>query len=278
MRKILVYGDSFAASDNKQYQSWVDIIGKKLDLDVINRAVSGSSTEYAMSCLISDINDNTFEKNDIVIFVSSTVGRMHFQFQRTRPETASQYWHEVDISEPKHRWYKDNKKYLEWWMVNHDNKITAINHECYVHFLKNLSEQYTQSIVIHLDNSPSGYSDTDVLSLGKVPKNFLKPAIYLNTVSSNEIIDFKSYNDFVEYTGSDPRINHLSIINLNILANLIAYAIDNKTVNHISYGAFEQQILRKIQTPEQYLSYIGKELLYNIPEPTKNLSKRWLTS
>ena len=272
VKKILVYGDSFAASENKDCPSWVEMLGKKLQLDIVNRAVSGSSTEHAISCLIKDISDGIFEKDDIVIFVASTSGRMHFSFQRTRPETASQYWHEVDTSNPKHQWYKDNKKYLEWWMVNYDNKIISIHHELYVHALKNLAAEYPSCSVVYLLNSDHGYSNIDVLPLGKIPNNFLKPNIYLITVSTNEIIDYKSYNDFVEYTGNDPRINHLSINNLKNLSSLIEYALVNNTVDHISYSAFEQQIFKKIQTPDQYLSYIGKELLYKMSDISNNLS------
>ncbi|CAB4126011.1 hypothetical protein UFOVP181_227 [uncultured Caudovirales phage] len=273
MRKILVYGDSYASSENDGCLAWPDMLGKQLGLDVINRAVSGSSTEYAMRCLLKDFNANTFEDGDILIFVASTPGRMHFQFQNTRPETASQYWHEVDTKDPKHIWYKENKKYLEWWMLNFDCRMNAINQECYAHALKDLALSNPKSIVIHLSNSDHNFLERVELPFGKLPKNFLRPDLYLGTISHNEIIDFVSYNEFVKYTKYDPRANHMSNLNLTILANALAKAIEIKNVDHITYDLFEKQLFETICSKEQYYSYIGKGLLYRWNGIEENLPK-----
>ena len=273
MKKILVYGDSYASSENDGCPAWADLLGKALGLDVLNRAVSGSSTEYAMRCLIKDINTNTFEDGDILIFVTSTPGRMHFQFQNARPETAAQYWHDVDIKDPKHSWYKENKKHLEWWMLNFDCRMNAINQECYIHALKDLAVANPKSIIIQLANSDHNFLDNVTLPFGKIPTNFLSPNIFLNKVSENEIVNFVSYNEFVKYTKYDPRANHMTNNNLRILSNALVKAIDNKSVTHINYKIFEQQILKTISSKEEYISYVGKQLLYRWSGIEENLSK-----
>ena len=271
MTKILVYGDSYASSENDGCLAWVDLLGKKLGLDVLNRAISGSSTEYAMRCLIKDLNTDTFEKDDIVVFVSSTPGRMHFQFQNSRPETAAQYWHDVDTSDSKHSWYKENKKHLEWWMVNFDCRMNAINQECYIHALKDLALANPKSFVIHLSNSDHNFLDRVEIPFGKNPSNFLRPDIYLSTISHNEVINFESYNEFVTYTKFDPRVNHMSNINLNILANALVKAISTKKVDHINYNLFEKSLFKTIRTLDQYRLYIGRDMLYRLPGIETNL-------
>lgn len=262
MRKLLVYGDSYASSENDGCPAWPDLLGKQLGLEVFNRAVSGSSTEYAMRCLIKDFNTKTIEDGDVIVFVASTPGRMHFQFQNTRPETAAQYWHDIDTKDPKHSWYKENKKHLEWWMLNFDCRMNAINHECYIHALKDLALANPKSYVIHLSNSDHNFLERVELPFSKIPKNFLRPDIYLSTISHNEVIDFVSYNDFVTHTKYDPRANHMANPNLKILSNALVKAIDTNSVKHINYDIFEKQILKTICSKEQYLSYVGKGYLY----------------
>ena len=271
MTKLLVYGDSYASSENDGCPSWADMLGKKLGLEVINRGVSGSSTEYAMRCLIKDFNKNIFESDDIVVFVASTPGRMHFQFQNARPETAAQYWHDVDTKDPNHSWYKENKKHLEWWMLNFDCRMNAINQECYIHALKDLALANPKSTVIHLANSDHNFLDRVELPFGKMPSNFLRPDIYLSKISEYEIIDFVSYNEFVTYTKYDPRVNHMSNINLNILSDALVKSIGIKKTDHINYDLFDKSLFKTIRSLDQYRSYVGRELLYRLPGIEENL-------
>ena len=80
MRTIRVYGDSFAAP-SPEFDSWADILGQQLSLPVINKAINGSSTEYAIKNLCVDIKHNLINDDDIIIFVVSTPGRLHLEIQ-----------------------------------------------------------------------------------------------------------------------------------------------------------------------------------------------------
>ena len=188
MSSLFVYGDSYASSENDGCPAWADILGHRLRVTVHNRAVSGSSTEHAMKCFIKDHNENLINDNDIVIFVTSTPGRLHFQFQCDRPETASQYWHYVDTKDPKHLWYKENKQYIEWYLLNFDCRINAINHEGYLHILKNYAESNPTRKVIVLANSDHNFLDNVTMPIGNTPSNFLRPSVFLNTISKHEIV------------------------------------------------------------------------------------------
>lgn len=273
MKKILVYGDSFASSENDGYAAWVDQLGKKLELNVLNRAVSGSSSEYAMKCLIGDVHRGFFEKDDIIIFVSSTPGRLHFEFQNNRPETASQYWNNVDTRDPKHDWYNRSKKHIEWYMVNYDGRMSAINHSCYVHALKNLAAANPECTIVHLSNSHHNYHEPIDLPLGPIPRNFLQPDIFLNTVSSNEYIGSLDYTEFIKYTGYDPRLNHMCNVNLDILSTVIADAIKTHRVDKIKYDIFEKSVFNIITNRTDYISYIGRGLLYQLSGIESQLPK-----
>jgi hypothetical protein len=261
MTTLFVYGDSFASFDSMG-DSWVDILARRLGITGYNRAVSGGSTEHAVKCFIKDNNDNLIGDGDIVIFVTSTPGRLHFQFQADRPETASKYLHYVDTRDPTHVWYKENKQYIAWCLLNFDFRINAINHEGYLHILKNYAESHPNRQIIVLANSDHNFFDNVTMPIGNVPSNFLRPKIFLNTVSKNEIVGQEEYNQWVTHTGWDVRVNHLSNPNLAILADRIIEALETKSVSHFTYDKFKRGILEHISTKRQYADYINQKILY----------------
>lgn len=257
MTKVLVYGDSFADDACTIGNSWTSLLSKKLNVPQVNRAVSGGSSQYAMKSFLNDYHSNFIDYKDIVIFVLSTPGRMHFEFQNSRPDTASKYLHGSTDE-----WYKNNKKFIEWWMLNIDVSIENINHDCYIHALKTFAELRPETKVIllaNLDHDPSGKNK---LPLGNIPSNFFKPNILLNEISENEIVGKLKYNEWTRVTGYDPRINHLSNPNLDILSDKIFEIINTNSIDNVKYEHFKSNIFELITTKHQYLKYIHQRLLY----------------
>ena len=120
-----------------------------------------------LKSFLNDYHSNFIDYKDIVIFVLSTPGRMHFEFQNSRPDTASKYLHGSTDE-----WYKNNKKFIEWWMLNIDVSIENINHDCYIHALKTFAELQPETKVILLANSDHDPSGKNKLPLGNIPNNF----------------------------------------------------------------------------------------------------------
>jgi hypothetical protein len=279
MTTLWVYGDSFSAQGSTLNEfAWPTLLAKKLDVNVINHSVSGGSTEYAMQCLFKDVNSENYQDGDTIIFVVSTPGRFHFKFQNNRPETAAQYYHSVNENDPQHFWYKENKQYLKWYIVNCDYFLLRLNHECYIHAIKNLAESKPKCKFVLLANSDHLLAGDGVhakLPMGVCPPNFFRPDIFLNQISVNEYNhSVDTYNDFVLHTGWDPRINHLCNPNLNILADLVYTAVTTGKLEDFTYDSFNQMVFNQIRSVDDYSKYIDQGLLYHIPAIERTLKKR----
>jgi hypothetical protein len=257
---IRVYGDSYGAKTEWNLDCWADILGRKLQLPVINKGVSGGSTEYAIKLLATDICEGNINDHDIVFFVASTPGRLHFEFQhKGRPETAALYLHGA-IGPGDHNWYRHNKHHIEWWMVNQDNRLCELNHEAYLHLIENYARTRPAVKFFILANSDHNFH----IPRSEKPNNVFEPKIFLNAVSKSEIVgDKKDFWDWVKYTTVDFRVNHLSIPNLEILTNCLIEAIETGSVESITYDKFKSNFLPIIQYKEQYLEYVNNGWLYH---------------
>jgi hypothetical protein len=250
MKKLWVYGDSFSASETN---SWTTRLSKNLGLVLDNKAISGGSTENAIKQFIRDVSNNRIKDNDVVIFQTSTPGRLHFEFQDQRPETAVEYLREPQ-SDGDHTWYRINKKHIEWWMVNQDHEVMNINQLGYISLVKNIATAMPNVTFVCLSNSNVPNNNLG----GPNPENFLISYTYLFDISLNEIIldepiknELHSY--WTSYTKFDPRTNHLTNPNLQILADVLAEAITNMDISNLTYDKFQQKIAKKITSKDQYL-------------------------
>ena len=268
MKRIRVYGDSFAAHHHQPPHSWTHLLGQLCNLPVINNAIAGGSTEYAIKKLIDDIDSI---EDDIVIFVSSTPGRLHFSHQQQeRPETAAQYLHTPQDNGKDHSWYYQNKKHIEWWMVNRDHQLNRINHEAYMHLIRSIARSKPNSVFVIIPNSDHCLH----ISGGVDPTNFLITKTCLFQISENENVkEFPTWKDFTKYTKWDLRINHLTNPNLEILASLIFDCINKHDMSGLGYDKFNKHFLTPIRTKKQYEEYVSLGYLSHTPWNDQELSK-----
>jgi hypothetical protein len=269
--KIYAYGDSYIASGWNHYQGpdlpilefdgWTQILAKNLKVELHNRGVSGGSTENAMLQFTDDVRNSEFDSGDVILFQASTAGRLHFLFQKERPETASVYLHDVDVNDPRHVWYRENKQYIKWYIQNYDNRLNILNHTCYLHTLINFARSRPDLTVVLLSNS----EHEPAVSLPNLPDNCLSVDTYLNTISRNEWISC-DYNSWVKFTKYDIRINHLSLRNLNTLAKLLEESLATRRTDNFSYDCFDKQIFTPVRSKDDYYGYVARGLIYNQPE------------
>lgn len=268
MAKIYAYGDSYIDNGFKWYildkviefNGWAQILAKKLGCEILNRGVSGGSTENAMMKFAKDIKMEVFESGDVILFQTSTPGRLHFEFQKERPETASVYLHEVDTSLPRHAWYRENQRYIRWYLENFDLDVAQLNHVCYQHTIINFASSRPDLKIVLLSNM----NQDEQIKLPMPSANCMIVPIELDRIAKNEWIDC-TYKEWVSFTKFDARTNHLSIQNLNTLAQLIDESLATGKTDNFTYDKFQQRIFSPILSREDYYRYAEQGLIYNKP-------------
>lgn len=267
MKRLWVYGDSFADANHAGGKGvatgWAKMLSGSLGIPLTNKAISGSSTEYAIKSFIEDVNKNYIGDNDIIIVVTSSLGRLYFSYQlNIEPASASIYLTKPPDSFPQ-EWYQKNKDHIEWWMINNDHIMQRITFESYAQLLKNFAISKPNCTVILLPAFNNGYAQ-DIFN-NVPPRNFLRSNTYLMDVSKAEtgIKDDRNFNyrDWCEHTKNDPRANHLTNPNITILATLLGESIQNLTMDNITYDKFISNNIQKITSREQYLKYIEDGIL-----------------
>jgi len=269
MKTLRVYGDSFGSDNQACGKSWTTILQEKLQIPMANKAVNGGSTEYAALQFVNDAQNNVIGDDDIVIYIPSSRGRLHFNFQISeRPETASVYCRDpVNSPHADHTWYYKNKDHIEWWMVNASHSVISMNFESYVHALSNIARSKPNATFIMLKNTKWNHHIPNIVHTA----NFLIPPIELNNIALNEIVGRNNYEDFVKFTGYDPRTNHLTIPNLEILADLVYETINTQSIERFTIDKFKTNLIKKITNTEQYLEHVDQGYLYYVNPILRNL-------
>lgn len=247
---IRVYGDSFGEDDHDL--SWPRQVSTKMQLPIVNHALGGSSTEYSFKLFIDDVNNSTFRSGDIMIFITSTPGRLFFQHQMSHaPREAGMVFNAPDSYE----WYWSNVKHIRWYLRNIDWKVLQLNHEAYISAIKDVARHYQDCLFIVMSNSYSGQD----FNVNTDPSNFLRSRTYLLEVSRREIHDGnieKFYN-----AHPDPRINHLCLPNLNTLSDLMIQAIQQRDISCITYDRFRSDLFDVVNTRKYYKDLVDQGIL-----------------
>jgi hypothetical protein len=271
--KLFVYGDSVCAPDHAEFApGWVKILSNKLKCEYINYAKSGGSTEYAFYKFTTDLTKNKFEDDDVIIFQFSTTGRLFFKHQMEHPGTASLYLPNsvgLPLSKKTHKWYHENKEFIEWYILNVCDDITEINQLSYRHVLKDFAADNPKNKVIILELGRKNF----YFPMPNKPENFYCPNIDLMSIIQEEILGKLEYTEWVKYTGWDMRINHLSIPNLNSLANIIFGIIKTGSVEENYSNYFIKNCFMQIKSEQDFQYYVNQGLLYNRDFLPFNLSE-----
>jgi hypothetical protein len=262
MKTLRVYGDSFASNYDNNVISWPKLLSKSLQLPLINNAIVGSSVEHSITQIHNDVKNKIFCNNDIIVIVVSSFGRLNFSYQQQHPSTAAQYIHvPKDSKIINHDWYWKNKKYIEWYLVNQNFNQFNVNHTAYISLIKDIAKLYTNCKFIILENS--GYQG---INLSAYPDNCLHSKIGIKEISNKEFEietynQVQSYFNWTEFTIWDPRQNHFSIPNLQILSNLLFESLQNMDITNISADKFLKHHMKKITSKEEYMKVVTEGLV-----------------
>lgn len=262
--KLIVYGDSFAGPANRFDDplafSWTNLLAKKLNIELVNNAVAGSSVEYSVNKFIKDCLSCDIKKHDIIVFIISHPGRLHLDYQNNHPKTATQYqeYYHKTRGIILDSWYLLNKDYIKWYEKHKDLELLGINSCAYTHMFQSYAKNNSSNIFTLINSFPN----KEYIPIVDKSKNFIYPDINLYDACEAEFYNFK-YQDWVKYVKSDPRANHFSNINLEKLADSIYKAIINKDSSHISYDSFKKDLFNApLNNLKIYQNYVEKKLLF----------------
>jgi hypothetical protein len=259
MAKLFVYGCSF--SDEYLCQGWPTMLRKQLGMELQNAAVGSGSSENAMIRFQESVRRDEIQDGDIVIMQLTTVGRLHLRYQRQFPATASQFLHDMRSDHPHHVWYKQHQSNLEWYLLNRDDKLLALNREAYIHVMLSYAQSFPNRTVVLLQNS----MPLAAFPLFRAPTNFLMPQLDLQQISEAEIVDLYArggWHWWCQHTFCDFRDMHLTVPNLQTLADQLYRAIQTHSVEDLTADKFLANVcVDRIDSADRYLEYVDRGLI-----------------
>lgn len=272
MNRLVVYGDSYVSHDYAdEADCWPNLLAGMLKVPIVNKGISGSSTEYSFKKFIEDWKEKFFKEDDVVIFQLSTVGRLHLRHQMNDdPGTASRYWGNINFYDPQNKWFLENKDQLEWLIINLDLELTRFNQQAYIHVLRSFAE-LNPGITLLVISNPKVNLDYPIAPLP--PNMFFPTGVSLQEITYNEVRSPYTWEDWTRYTKFDSRVNHLTNPNLEILARLAYQTIVNKTIEHWTLDSFEQNNIDIIRTYAQYIGYVDTKVIPFIRSIAANIEK-----
>ena len=263
---IFVYGCSFSTVVNDQFLGWTQLLANKLGARLFNHAISGASSEYAFCRWLQDVKEDKFQSGDLIIFQVSLLGRLFFSHQQEFPSTASSYFpfpgNDYLLDKKKNSWYFENKHHLEWYFMNQDDTVMFNMRQAYKHTVRSFAESHKNIKVVILENG--NYTNFYTLPILNTPKNFFEVPVDLNKINENEFAFEGGYVKWTDFTKMDTRVNHLSILNLHRMSELIydIYKEGNMLESYENY--FEKNLfLKPIKNSQDYFEYVDQKLIYN---------------
>ena len=274
MKYIRVYGDSYCSpcypSGTSIADHWPSILSRKLNCKEINKAVPGTSNAVIYTRLKEDIQTNKFSDNDTecIIFQFSTIGRYYNDYIiRKIPDACSSVLHaSQDMRIPIKEYYEENKEHIKWAISEYSSAVEHHHMESTLYWLKHyVSARYPNIKIVVLFNS---LYPTDIdTSLLTTTDNFIcLDHFSLTEISFSEIEGNTTFSEIIKFTKSDPRSNHLSIPNLEILADSIFNIIKTNDKSYLNYDSFHKNNFAKIENKEQYSKLVTDGVIYHISD------------
>lgn len=253
-KRIIIFGDSYCADKMSPNFAWSSLIAATNNYEIVNFAFNGSSTEYSLRNFINFIKDKSIRPDDIIIFQTSTIGRLDFMYQEKHPGTATQYqpWNAPFLPAGDHSWYHDNKEYIKWYVANRNLDSSVLQQTSYLHLIKSFAENNpTNTVILFKNTDHHDYT----IPFNNFPTNMFVPNMDLRVLSQLEAGCDES--TFTKHTLYDLRVNHLTLINRRKLVELIIEAIENRTIENFTYDSFAENIIQPLKSKKDYDYYVS---------------------
>jgi hypothetical protein len=263
--KLVIFGDSFANYNHcpTPELNWANQLSNVLGLPLINYAISGSGLNYSFIQLVNYFNSKDYHPEDILIFVN-TEDRRIFSKDMTDPTLGGFFNFTPSMREHNKEWFLKNFEHALWAVENIYHPSINFEQLKVFSFLKAWAKAHPSNKVIILRGVgvPSGeWGDREPLIRETIlpDENFfplLNPT--LGHITVNEFSDPSLYNKLLNHwiSGVDPRVNHLSKVNRDILVQMLGKIIKKKDINLWNNASFVKDIYKDINdiknSPKDY--------------------------
>lgn len=242
--KIVIFGDSFASSDGDfdfkeneiehNNKSWYGVLHHRTQKQIWNYGNGGTSLQYSKQQLFSYLNSEYYNEDDYIIFITTSFTRVPtfpIGDDRYKPRWQSQLLSFVtdgldDRDTDSYNLFKRHKKELEWLSY-------TLSKEDFVNELRMLQ--------VFLNSLPNKTLLIPAFKYHEADKFLNIKKFCLHEVSEREPINESLYLNDVHprILGNDPRKQHLSDRNNEILAVKIDNYFKNGNIKTFSMEGFE---------------------------------------
>lgn len=243
---IWVFGDSFVEDYS---ESWIRQLAKLRGEKLQAFAKGGTSVEWSALNFMK----TKFRDGDTVIFVLSNADRFDVEpFVSHTPASAytAKNYNSLDEN-------------LQWYVRSRSAQLVDLKHTLYTSLIHAISQQYGGVRFLVL----CGFDDSKGSSIVKRTNNFMMlDRISLNQISHYEVNELK-LNPYMLYniTGHDPRVNHLSSVNLDRLATCVNQVLNTWDDSAFKLKYFAKNVINTHVTTmdELYENYVDTGLMYD---------------
>lgn len=252
MKKLVVFGDSFA-NYSKGLEagditcSWTTDLASKLNIPLLMYGIAGSSLSYSLHMFFEYYVSKEFDPEDYIVFLTSDPISRSYTKTMTHPSlgVAPGALHNPFYTRPEKRWIKNNIKSLEWYQMSCANQ--GLNFDLVQTFstLKVWADTHLTNKLLIM-RVFGIYFDKHIDALNNIVKptdNFFPIIEKENSLFKISIDEFASYEMFNKCIGSsDPRMNHFSKVNREILVKLVYEIFKNNSINGFNSSHFIKNI------------------------------------
>lgn len=247
MPRIVVFGDSYATAHNsfqeKTENCWTNIISKKYNSQIEYYSENGSSLDYT-AVKFYEYLDSQYREDDIIIVVLTSMNRLPIVHKNFDPKWSAITKFAIESQEFASFMCNKNpyfSHYLEKISPYVDVWDSYFNPEVYksLCFLlsKTIETLPNKKIIL------SAFPESDILISDH--SITCKPSGFLKKITENEFIDNAPYWDGIGVPKPDSRVNHISEVNHNILAEY-AYRFLEGDRSDINYSEYKVNFLDPI--------------------------------
>jgi hypothetical protein len=275
--KLIIFGDSFASDqlNDPAGKSWHRVLGHKLNIEeknYINYSRTGSSIEYSITAFFKYMSTNTYHKDDIIVFVMTSLNRSPLLIKGFPPEFASEMTRHLDGTLSKeHPAYNHYTEYNDFYKTLFEFRNIELIWAHRLNLLMTL--KHLPNTVISL----SGFKNIEYqFKVGKLIEStdtFLNFKPNLFDISNDELVSGTFY-DFHAFFKGECRNCHLSRTNNLILGEQLYECIVNKSIEQFDITKFKKNFISLNNSDvEQFNSELGPgHKRYLIPNVKLNIT------
>jgi len=295
--KLRFFGDSYVAPEfeghivGKERQGIALQLAEKMNLVHKNHAAHGSCLEFSVKNLLHRLDSGEIESGELIIFCITTSGRFalkstcdinvtgHGRFPKLASGGSALLHYNLESDTLIHkgnveldRYARENKEGLIHLIMEKDYFVDKIQHMGLMALLFGIAEKHQDKKFVF---ASVGRYDDDKKYLPKMPDNCIFFPVYMSEIDqaeakwSAEIKNFMlrknmpAHQLLTKYSGSDPRINHLTVPNMKIFVEDLFIGIQNWNFKHVRKSKYLNNHWHVPTTAEEYLKSVDAgEILY----------------